>query len=90
VERAVKLLARVRRTPFGWSQDDLRRLYLAYGFEVRQGARHMVIRHPDHPDLATTVARHDELPPAYARTAIRLIDELLRHRGMMSEGSEEP
>jgi len=90
VARAEKLLARIRRTPFGWGQDDLRHLYLAYGFEVRQGARHLVIRHPDHPDLATTVARHDELPPAYARTAIRLIDELVRHRGMMSEGSEEP
>ena len=41
MERADKLLARLRRTPFGWGQDDLRRLYLAYGFEVRQGARHL-------------------------------------------------
>ena len=90
MKRAAKLPARVRRTPFGWGQDDLRRLYLACGFEVRQGGRHLVIRHPDHPDLVTTVARHDELPPAYARTAIRLIDELMRRQGMMSEGSEEP
>ena len=57
-----KLLDRMRRTPFGWSQDDLRRLYEAYGFEVRQGARHLVVRHHEQRDLVTTVARHDELP----------------------------
>lgn len=83
-----KLLERVRRTPFGWSQEDLRRLYLAHGFQVRQGARHLVVRHPEHPDLVTTVARHDDLAPAYARTAVRLIDEVLRRRDMMSEGGE--
>jgi len=86
VDPADKLLAHIRRTPFGWGQSDLRRLYLAYNFELREGARHLLIRHPEHPDLVTTVARHDELPPAYARTAVRLIDELVRRRGMMSEG----
>ena len=30
------------------------------------------------PDLTTTMARYQELPPAYARTALRLIGELLR------------
>ena len=83
MDPAERLLARIRRTPFGWGQDDLRRLYLAYGFELREGARHLVVRHPDHCDLVTTVARHSELPPAYARTAIRLIEELIRRRGMM-------
>lgn len=89
MDQAEKLLARMRRTPFGWGQDDLRRLYLAFDFEVREGARHLVVRHPEHLDLVTTVARHDELPPAYARTAVRLIEEVIRRRGMMSEGSEE-
>ena len=68
--------------------DDLRRLYRAYGFEVREGTRHLVVRHPEHHDLVTTVARHDELPPAYARTAVRLIEEVIRRRGMMSAGGE--
>ena len=81
----------MRSTPFGWGQDDLRHLYLAFGFEVREGGRHLVIRHPGHLDLVATVARHDELPPAYARTAVRLIEELIRRRGiMMSEESETP
>ncbi len=72
------LLKRMQQSPFGWGQDDFRRLYRAYGFEVIEGSRHMVVRHPDHSDLITTVARHRELAPAYARTAVRLIEELLR------------
>jgi hypothetical protein len=78
----------MQRTPFGWGADDLRRLYMAFGFNVREGARHLVVRHPEHRDLLTTVARHDELPPAYARTAVRLVEEVIRRRGMMSEGGE--
>ena len=88
MDRGEKLLARISRTPFGWGADDLRRLYRAYGFEVREGTRHLVVRHPEHHDLVTTVARHDELPPAYARTAVRLIEEVIRRRGMMSAGGE--
>ena len=86
--RGDKLLTRIRRTPFGWGQEDLRRLYVAYGFEVREGARHLVVRHPDYRDLVTTVARHDQLPPAYARTAVHLVEEVIRRRGMMSEGGD--
>lgn len=72
------LLTRMRQTPFGWGQHDFRRLYRAYGFEVIEGRRHIVVRHPEHPDLNTTVARHQELAPAYARTAVRLLEALLR------------
>ena len=72
------LLKRMQQTPFGWGQEDFRRLYRAYGFEVIEGKRHIVVRHPDHPDLNTTVARHQELSPIYARMAVRLVAELLR------------
>jgi Domain of unknown function (DUF5615) len=37
--------------------------------------------------IQTTVARHQELAPAYARTAVRLIEELLRR--MAERGSKE-
>ena len=83
-----KLLGRIRQTPFGWGPDDLRRLYVAYGFQVREGARHLVVRHHEHHDLMTTLARHNELPPAYARTAVRLVEEVIRRRGMMSAGGQ--
>ena len=83
-----KLLERMRRSPFGWSQEDLRHLYVAYGFQVREGGRHLVVRHPEHPDLVTTVARHTDLAPAYARAAVRLIEELIRRRGIMQRGDD--
>ena len=76
--RGQDLLRRMRQTPFGWEQDDFRRLDRAYGFAVIEGRRHLVGRQPNYPDLDTTVARHQELAPAYARTAVRLIEELLR------------
>ena len=85
--RGQDLLTRMQQTPFGWGQDDFRRLYRAYGFEVIEGGRHIVVRHPNHPDLNTTVARHQELAPAYARTAVRLIEELLRRTA--ERGSKE-
>lgn len=78
----------MRLPRFGWGQDDFRRLYRGYGFDVTEGARHIVVRHPEFPDLNTTVARHNDLDPAYARTAVRLIDELLRRRGGTAEGEQ--
>jgi hypothetical protein len=42
VAEGEKLLERMRRTRFGWGQDDFRRLYRAYGFEVIEGKRHIV------------------------------------------------
>ncbi len=81
------LLQRMQQTPFGWRQGDFRRLYLTYGFEVIEGKRPIVVRHPDHPDLSTTVARHQKLAPVYARTAVRLIAELLQRRA--KQGAQE-
>lgn len=89
--KAHDLLGRMQQTPSGWGQEDFRRLYRAYGFDVIEGKRHIVIRHPDHPDFHTTVARHQELPPVYARTAVRLIAELLRRspeRGAKERGKK--
>ena len=69
---------RTSRSRRAWTSRTM--LYRAYGFEVIEGGRHIVVRHPEFPDLNTTVARHNELDPAYARTAVRLIDELLRRK----------
>jgi hypothetical protein len=68
-------------------QGDFRRLYRAYGFEIIEGRLHTVVRHPEYPDLNTPVARHQELAPAYARTAVRLIEELRRR--MAERSSKE-
>ena len=81
------LRMRMQQTPFGWGEDDFRRLDRAYGFEVIEGRRHIVVRHPNRPDLNTTAARHQESAPAYARTVVRLIEEMLRRTA--ERGSKE-
>lgn len=74
---ARRLLARMRRSPNGWSADDFARLYGGFGFSVREGANHTVYIHPKYPQLRATVARHGELATGYARHAVRTIDALL-------------
>jgi len=85
--RGQDLLTRIQQTPFGWGQDDFRRFYRAYEFEVIEGERHIVVRRPDYPAPNTTVARHQAIAPVYARTAVRLIEELLRRTA--ERGSKE-
>lgn len=73
---ASKLLERMRQSKYGWSQDDLHRVYLAHGFVFRAGAKHSVYVHPEFPELRATVARHGELPPGYVQHALKLIEKL--------------
>jgi len=73
---AEKLLERMRATPHGWSEDDFRGLYVGFGFEYQAGAKHSLFIHPAHQHLRTTVPRHANLAPAYARIAVALIDRL--------------
>jgi hypothetical protein len=78
----------MRQTPFGWGQDDFWRLYRAYGFEVIEGRRHIVLCGAQTiPTSPPTVARHQELSPAYARTALRFMRELLRRTAQ--QGAQE-
>jgi hypothetical protein len=35
-------------------------------------------KHPKYAELRTMIPRHKSLPPAYAKTAVTLIDELLK------------
>ncbi len=46
---AEKLLARMRQTKEGWGQDDLHTLYLGFGFNFREGAKHRVYIHSRYP-----------------------------------------
>lgn len=68
------LLARMVRTKAGWRPGDLDDLYVSFGFDKREGAKHTVYTHRADPwRLRATVARHSELPTGYAQTAVRLI-----------------
>ena len=85
---AERLLARMRVSKSGWSQGDLRRLYLGFGFEVDEGGNHTLYIHPVFPQLRATVPRHSPLPIAYANHAVKLIDELVSLE-MWSEFTED-
>jgi hypothetical protein len=71
-----KLRGRMAASKSGWGWRDLDRLYASYGFVKREGGKHTVYWHPEHPRLLATVARHRSLPAGYVRTALRLIGDL--------------
>lgn len=73
---AEKLLARMRQSKAGWGFHDLDALYRGFGFEAREGGKHVMHVHPQFPQLRATVARHRSLPIGYIQHAIRLIEEL--------------
>lgn len=76
-----KLFARMQATKAGWGWQDLRTLYVSFGFDMRDKGKHTVFRHPKWKTLRATVARHRSLPIGYIQTAIRLITELKRLKG---------
>ena len=73
---AGKLRARMARTKAGWTADDLDRLYLGYGFRVREGGKHRVYSHPRFPELRATVSRASPLAVGYIETALELLNRL--------------
>jgi hypothetical protein len=81
------LLARMMRST-GWGPEDLERLYLSYGFDKQEGAKHTVYTHQaDLVNLRATVARHSNLPKGYTQTAIRLIRLLAEIEGRNDESN---
>ena len=71
-----RLLARMEASKAGWGPRHLATLYTSFGFKKREGARHTLYSHPDHPELRATVARSGPLAIGYITTAIRLIRRL--------------
>lgn len=81
---AEKLLKRMRRSKAGWTRRDLDALYLGFGFVIRPGGKHDVVKHPDYPHLRTTLSRGSALAKGYISFAIKLIDDLnllMKHKG---------
>lgn len=81
MSKADKLLERMRNSKAGWSADDLHALYVGFGFDFREGGKHIIYIHPEFPELRATVARHSSLAIGYIQTAIRLIDSLKKLQG---------
>lgn len=82
---AERLLEKMRQTKHGWGYNDLDKLYQGFGFEYREGGKHVVYSHPKHRSLIATVARHRSLPVGYIQTAIQLMDTLKSLEGGQNE-----
>jgi hypothetical protein len=52
-------------------------LYEGFGFIITHGANHDKIKHPDFPELRTTLPRHREVAKVYVEIAVTLVDQLL-------------
>lgn len=75
-----KLLERLRNAPTNCTRDEIEALYLAFGFEIRHGAKHDVVKHSELPDFRQTLPRHSRVLIAYVKIAERAVDELRRVR----------
>jgi predicted RNA binding protein YcfA (HicA-like mRNA interferase family) len=67
----------MRQSKNNWKRADLDKLYEGFGFVIKHGGSHDIVKHPDHPQLRTTLPRHKSLAKGYVEQAIKLIDQLL-------------
>jgi hypothetical protein len=74
--RNEKLRAKMQASKQGWGYEALERLYTGFGFTFRDGSKHRVYWHPEHPKLMATVTRANKLPIGYIQYALKLIDQL--------------
>ncbi len=85
--KATKLFEKMKRNPKGYHPHDFHTLYLGYGFIMKNGKNHDTFIHSEFPQLIDQIPRHnEELSPAYARDAVKLIEQLLK---LKSEKDEE-
>ncbi len=75
--KAEKLLEQMRASKASWRRVDLDKLYEGFGFVIRHGGNHDIVKHPDFPELRTTLPRHRDLARGYIEYAVKLVDRLL-------------
>jgi len=66
----------MRQSSAGWKPEELYRLYEDFGFEIRHGSNHDVVKHPKYLQLRATVPRHSPIRKVYVKQAIALIEQL--------------
>lgn len=75
--RAKKLLEQMRLSKNNWKRNDLVRLYEGFGFVIEHGKRHDIVKHPNYPELRTTLPRHNFLAKGYVEYAVKLVEQFL-------------
>jgi hypothetical protein len=77
--QANKLLQRAKDSPYGWTRNEIDKLYKSFGFIINRGNNHDIVKHPElSNNLKGTLTRSSgELHPDYVRHAVKLIEILL-------------
>jgi hypothetical protein len=87
----LRLLEQMRRSKASWRLADLHRLYIGFGFEWEEGARHRLYKHPRYPELYATVTRSSgPLPIGYVANAVSLIDAVRKREDQNGDRREQP
>lgn len=74
---ALKLLERLRRSKANAKPEDIKALYLAFGFVIQAKKRHDAATHPDYPELFASIPRHRKLAIYIADQAVELVERVI-------------
>ena len=78
--KAHKALERYRRDPASCDKRGLQRLLRQFGFESRNGSKHIIYTHPDNPRLRFGLPYGKKISRGYVSDAIKEIDKFLNER----------
>ena len=78
--KALKALERYRRDPASCKKRALQRLLQQFGFESRNGSKHIIYTHPDNPRLRFGLPFGKKISRGYVSDVIKEIDKLLKER----------
>ena len=73
---AEQLLERMKNSPYGWGEKEMKTVLTGYGFKNRKGGKHTVYQHKAHPELIISVPRSRDLKPWVARDVVKLIESI--------------
>ena len=76
--KALRLLDRLRRSKAGAKPEDIKAIYLAFGFIIESRTRHDCVTHPNYPALFGTIPRHRKMANYIAKQAIELAETVIR------------
>jgi len=79
----------MRQSKANWKRRDLDSLYEGFDFVITHGKSHDIVKHPEFPELRTTLPRHNYLARGYVEYAIKLVDKLQELR-KQKEAENEP
>jgi len=75
--RAEKLLLQMHDSPTNCTLGDLYTVYSGFGFELRRGRKHDIVKHPKYGWLRASLPRkHESIALGYFEHAVKTINEL--------------